>query len=574
MTIGSSAPAGRTPAEGHDVPVVSLTGVSVAYGSNLVLQDVTLDFHPGEITALLGANGAGKSTLIKALSGANSRYEGTVRLNGETVHLSSPTQARQLGISTVHQKVADGIVPGLSVAENLTLDDLAEATRHPLRSRGRQREDARRALATLGLDWPHSVLGQDAALLPISDAQLLVLARALRTTPRLLILDEPTSALTAAEADRLFGVLTSLRASGLSILYVSHRFGEIETLADRVVVLRDGRVQSDSARPFAWHEILHDMLGRATAVQHDRGTTLRGTETVASVDGVRLLPESAPLSLEIRSGEVLGVLGLIGAGKTEIAELLAGLARPATGGLTLAGHPYSPKRPGDALRAGVVLVPEDRQRQGILPGWSVLRNITLPFLAESSAVGVLRRRAERSRAERVIASLDVVTTGPEAFIDDLSGGNQQKVVVGRWLSASPRVALLDEPFRGVDIAARREIGARLATLAGDGGAAVVLSSDVDEILEVADRIVVLVGGEIALDAYADEVGRAEVIGAFLGADHAVEDPGSRLAGPSATADPPPAEPDHGAPSPDPAPDGSPSDPFRDDRGPSPERTEA
>ncbi|WP_378144966.1 sugar ABC transporter ATP-binding protein [Cnuibacter sp. UC19_7] len=554
MTIGSPAPDRRTPAEGHDVPVVSLTGVSVAYGSNLVLQDVTIDFRAGEITALLGANGAGKSTLIKALSGANSRYEGTVELGGETVHLSSPTQARQLGISTVHQKVADGIVPGLSVAENLTLDDLAEASRHPLRSRRRQRDDARRALATLGLDWPDAVLAQDAALLPISDAQLLVLARALRTTPRLLILDEPTSALTAAEAERLFGVLTALRASGLSILYVSHRFGEIETLADRVVVLRDGVLQSDSVRPFAWHEILHDMLGRATAVQHDRGTTLRGTEAVASLDGVRLFAESAPLSLEIRSGEVLGVLGLIGAGKTEIAELLAGLARPASGGLTLGGRAFAPKRPGDALRAGVVLVPEDRQRQGILPGWSVLRNITLPFLAESSALGVLRRRTERTRADRVIDSLDVVTTGPDAFIDDLSGGNQQKVVVGRWLSASPRVAILDEPFRGVDIAARREIGARLATLAGDGGAAVVLSSDVDEILEVADRIVVLVGGEIALDAYADEVGRAEVIGAFLGADHAVDDPGSRLARP-------------GAPS---ASSGSASD----DPEPSPERTEA
>ncbi|MFB2554435.1 sugar ABC transporter ATP-binding protein [Herbiconiux liangxiaofengii] len=509
-------PSVPAPVEGHDVTVVSLTGVSVAYGSNVVLQGVDLDFRAGEITALLGANGAGKSTLIKALSGANSRYGGRIAIGGETVHLSSPTQARQLGISTVHQKVADGIVPGLTVAENLTLDDLAQASRSPLRVKRRALPDARAALATLGLDWSDALLETDAERLAISDAQLLVLARALRSTPRLLILDEPTSALTAAEAERLFGVLRTLRAQGLSIVYVSHRFGEIEALADRVVVLRDGIVQSVSERPFAWHDILHDMLGRQTSLDHERGDAARGTDAVARLEQVVVLPEAPAIDLEIRRGEVLGVLGLIGAGKTEIAELLGGLATPLAGSLTLDGAPYAPRRPGDAIRAGVVLVPEDRQKQGILPGWSVLQNITLPFLAASSTGGLLRRRSERERARTVIDTLSVVTSGPDALIDDLSGGNQQKVVVGRWLSAAPKLALLDEPFRGVDIAARREIGARLAALAADGAAAVVFSSDVDEILEVADRIVVLVAGRIELDRYADEVDRSSVIGAFLG----------------------------------------------------------
>ncbi|WP_440711546.1 sugar ABC transporter ATP-binding protein [Herbiconiux sp. YIM B11900] len=514
MTSASTAPI-----EGHDVRVVSLVGVSVAYGSNVVLTDVSLDFRAGEITALLGANGAGKSTLIKALSGANSRYSGEILVGGSVASLGSPVQARQLGISAVHQKVADGIVPGLSVAENLTLDDLAHASRHPLRNRRAALADARAALATLGLDWPDSVLDQDADRLAISDAQLLVLARALRSTPQLLILDEPTSALTAAEAERLFEVLRSLRAQGLSIVYVSHRFGEIEALADRVVVLRDGIVQSNAVRPFEWNEILHDMLGRATDLDHDRGETHRGSAVVATLDGIRLFPESAPVDLTVKAGEVLGILGLIGAGKTEIAELLGGLATPLAGSLTLQGAPYAPKRPRDAITAGVVLVPEDRQKQGILPGWSVLRNITLPFLSESSVFGLVRRRTERSRAETVIQTLSVVASGPDASIDDLSGGNQQKVVVGRWLSADPKLAILDEPFRGVDIAARREIGARLAALAADGAAAVVLSSDVDEIFEVADRIVVLVGGSVELDRYADEVDRSTVIGAFLGQSH-------------------------------------------------------
>jgi simple sugar transport system ATP-binding protein len=285
------------------------------------------------------------------------------------------------------------------------------------------------------------------------------------------------------------------------------------------VVLRDGIVQSTSERPFEWHGILHDMLGRATALDHDRGETHRGTDVAATLDGVRLFPESAPVDLAIRSGEVLGILGLIGAGKTEIAELLGGLATPLAGTLTLRGDPYAPRRPGDAIAAKVVLVPEDRQRQGILPGWSVLRNITLPFLRESSVAGLVRRRFERSRADSVIDTLSVVASGPNASIDDLSGGNQQKVVVGRWLSAGPALAILDEPFRGVDIAARREIGQRLAALAADGAAAVVLSSDVDEIFEVADRIVVLVAGQIELDRYADEVDRSTVIGAFLGQSH-------------------------------------------------------
>lgn len=507
------------PIEGHDVSVVSLAGVSVAYGSNVVLTDVSLDFRAGEITALLGANGAGKSTLIKALSGANPRYSGEIRIDDAVVQLGSPVQARQLGISAVHQKVADGIVPGLSVAENLTLDDLAHASRHPIRNKRAARDDARAALATLGLDWSDSILNQDADRLAISDAQLLVLARALRSTPQLLILDEPTSALTAAEAERLFDVLRSLRATGLSIVYVSHRFGEIEALADRVVVLRDGIVQSTTVRPFTWHEILHDMLGRATELDHDRGATHRGTTTIATLEGIRLFPESEPLDLTIKAGEVLGVLGLIGAGKTEIAELLGGLAAPRAGTLALEGAPYAPRHPGDAIAAGVVLVPEDRQRQGILPGWSVQQNVTLPFLKKSSVGGLLRGRAERRRTEEVIGSLSVVTSGPDEAIDDLSGGNQQKVVVGRWISAGPRLALLDEPFRGVDIAARREIGARLSALAAEGAAAVVLSSDVDEIFEVADRIVVLVAGRVELDRYADEVDRSTVIGAFLGQEH-------------------------------------------------------
>ena len=501
--------------------VVELAGVGAAYGPTTVLRDVDLALYGGQITGLLGANGAGKSTLIKVLSGLKPEHPGTVRVDGGSVALSSPVEAGRLGVATVHQNVADGIVPGLSVAENLLLDELAGGARRFV-TRGDTLRRAGPVLATLGLAWSDAVLRADAGDLAISDAQLLVLARVLHRRPRLLILDEPTSTLTAREAGRLFDLLRTLRDDGLAIVYVSHRFGEVESLADRVVVLRDGTVKLDVTRDaatFDWAAILRAMLGREIELDLARRTAHRGDgDTAATVRGVPLLPDAPPLDLDVRRGEVLAVLGLIGAGKTELAETLAGARRvPDGGSLTLGGRPYAPSSPAAAIAGGVVLVPEDRRAQGLFPGWTLAGNVSAPFLAELSRWGgVLSRRAETDRAAQVIAALDVRTPGPHALVDELSGGNQQKVVVGRWLGAAPSLIVLDEPFRGVDLGARRDIAATVGDLAHAGAAAVVCTSDVDEALEIADRVVVLVEGRLSLDAYIDEVSHDDVVAAFLG----------------------------------------------------------
>lgn len=506
----TAAPAART----EDSTVLRARSVGVRFGQNQVLTDISLELSSGTITALLGTNGAGKSTLIGAISGAYPHYTGSISLAGETSKISSPATARRRGIETVHQRIADGIVPGLSVADNLLLNDLATSG-HRLVRRPESEREARRALTRLGLTWSTEVLRADAAHLGTSDRQLLILARALRSTPRLLILDEPTSALTDAESDRLFDVLRDLRDDGLAIVIVSHRFGEIERLADRIVVLRDGGIALSATRPFDWPRALEAMLGVSTALQAHVTDPLPAGEAALTVTGAHLLPGSAPLDLTVHDGQVTGILGLIGAGKTELAETIVG-ERRAGAAMSLDERAYEPHSVADALAARVALVPEDRQRDGIQPGWSIAHTVSLPMLKEiTDRLGILRGRRERAIGSEVIDGFNVIAEGSDDIVDELSGGNQQKVLVGRWLRTDPRVAVLDEPFRGVDIAARRVIGEAARSHARAGNAVLVMSSDVDEILEVADRIVVLVGGQITLDAIAGAHDRTRVVAALL-----------------------------------------------------------
>ncbi|MGW7042775.1 sugar ABC transporter ATP-binding protein [Streptomyces avermitilis] len=498
-----------------DAPAVALRDVSMAFGGKTVLASVSLDIAPGSVVALLGANGAGKSTLIKILSGVHTDHGGDIRVNGAPAALQSPLAARRLGIQTVHQRIGEGIVPGLTVAENLVFEELAQQRGNPFLNGRRLLARAREIQSALDLGWSDTVLRRDVTELGISDRQLLILARALAGRPRLLILDEPTSALSATEAERLFALVERMRDEGIAVLYVSHRLGEIDALADRLVVLRDGRLTEDQAKPFDWDSALRAMLAQAqeATTARPRRAGDRG-ETVLSLRGVPLLDGGTPQDLDLRTGEVTGVVGLLGAGKTELARGLFGAEPFTRGAVELDGRPYAPRRPADAIRNRIHLVPEDRHADALVPGWSVARNISLPFLkslAPLSAAGLVNRSKEDALGRDTIEQLGVVARDEHSTVEELSGGNQQKVVVGRWLAESPRVLILDEPFRGVDIGARRDIGRRARALAADGAAVLVLSADVDEVLEIADRVVVLAAGEIRLDAYGEDAERDRVI---------------------------------------------------------------
>lgn len=503
----------EVPVGTQDETAVSLRDVSMAFGGKPVLTSVSLDLAPGSVVALLGANGAGKSTLIKILSGVHASHGGQVLVGGEPVALQSPLAARQLGIQTVHQRISEGVVPGLSVAENLVFEELAQGRGNPLLNGRRLLARAREIQATLELGWDTDVLRRDVAELGISDQQLLILARALSTRPRLLVLDEPTSALSATEAERLFAIVGRLRAEGIAVLYVSHRLGEIDSLADRLVVLRDGRLTDDLTKPFDWDRALRAMLAQPQGATTARPRDGNGGTGAAALRlrGVPLLPGRRPQDLDIRSGEVTGVVGLLGAGKTELARGLFGAEPFPAGTLELDGRPYRPRRPADAISRGVHLVPEDRHADALIPGWTVARNVSLPFLRSLSRAGLVRGSQEAALGRRTIGELGVVARDENSTVEELSGGNQQKVVVGRWLATTPRVLILDEPFRGVDIGARRDIGRRARALAADGAAVLVLSADVDEVLEVADRLIVLTEGEIRLDAYGEDAERDQVI---------------------------------------------------------------
>jgi|AntAceMinimDraft_12_1070368.scaffolds.fasta_scaffold01732_4 simple sugar transport system ATP-binding protein len=490
---------------------VEMKDISKSFDSNMVLRGVDLSVPAGKVTALLGANGAGKSTLIKILSGLYPDHGGQVLVNGKPVVLESPARAKSQGIQTVHQRVDEAVVPGLSVAENLLFEKIAAGAKGMSGSLRSLLPEARKVAAALSLDWSDRFLRKDVYELDIADQQLLTLARAVVDEPSLLVLDEPTSALSAAEVDTLMAVIRRLRDQGVGILYVSHRLSEVDAIADHLVVLRDGVIRGEQDKPFAWNDALSQMLGEDSRGESSASAEQRGTEELLAISGLKLFPRSEPFDLSIRSGEVTGVIGLLGSGKSEIAEAIFGVSKISPRSMTLDQRAYNPTHPARAIKRGVYLVPEDRARLSMFPEWSISQTVTLPFLEKVTKGMTINFAQEKEMGAEVIENLGVVAQGPEQSVDSLSGGNQQKVIVGRWLMGDPKILVLDEPFRGVDIGARRAISQKSRDLAASGRAVLVFTSEVDELFEVADRVIVLVDGVPRMDTYLSKTNREEIM---------------------------------------------------------------
>ncbi len=493
------------------IAAIGMSDITMAFGANEVLKGIDLELESGTVTAMLGANGAGKSTLIKVLSGVNEGYGGSVVIDGSVVHLDHPNTARAHGIQAVHQKIADGIVPGLSVAENLLFEGIVNNRFPRAASLRRLMPEARRMIGVLDLDWSDDLLRSDVYELPIADQQLLLLCRALVVQPRLLILDEPTSALSESEADRLFEVIRRLRADGVAIFYVSHRLAEIDDIADRLLVLRDGVIRSEQTRPFDWSSALHEMLDADESDQRERTLELRGTDDTLVLERVQLLPKSNPLDLSIRAGEVTGVFGLLGSGGAALAHGIFGSEPFVTGTMQLNGKPFKPKSPADAIARDVYMVPEDRMSSTLIKKWTVSMIATFPFLGDVSRLAVLNPQAESAVGRSVIEEFDVIAQSEDDPVMSLSGGNQQKVVVGRWLRMEPTVMVLNEPFQGVDVGARHDLAEKAREVAAAGSAVVVMSTDLEEVMEVSDRVVVLADGNLRFDSYLADTTRDEIL---------------------------------------------------------------
>ena len=485
-------------ATARSAPVLRARGVSKRFGGIVALSDVDLAVQGGEIHALMGENGAGKSTLMKILAGVYTDYQGQLELDGQPIAFSSVRQAEAAGIAIIHQEL--NLVPELSVADNIFLGREPRIAGLVI-DRRRSSREARALLKRLGISLdPSARVGP----LRVGEQQLVEIAKALSLDARVLIMDEPTSALSPAECERLFQIIRQLAKDGVAIIYISHRLDEILQLAQRVTVFRDGRhVLTQPIGELTEDRIVAAMVGRELlAADYDTPAALG--RTVLSVRDLKLaVPHRNAwrdvlhgVTFDLAEGEVLGIGGLLGAGRTEILESLFGASDGVvSGGIEIDGRAVEIRSPADARRLGLALVTEDRKAEGLHLEASIVDNVALPLVSRLSRYGVRAFAAERRQAQGAVKSLNIRCSGVDQAAGRLSGGNQQKVVIGKWLATKPRILLLDEPTRGIDVGAKREIYDLIFKLAREDGIAIVfVSSEMPELLLLADRILVMSEG--------------------------------------------------------------------------------
>ncbi len=475
-------------------PLLQMTGISKAFPGVQALDDVSLELGAGEVVALVGENGAGKSTLIKILSGAYRADAGEILLDGAPLGRFSPHDAQRLGISVIYQEF--NLAPPLSVAENIYVG------RQPRTPLGlvdfrRMERDAQRVVDSLALPLDVRRLVHT---LSVAERQMVEIAKAISFQARIIVMDEPTAVLTEHETATLFGLVQRLREQGVSVIYISHRLEEVFAVADRVVVLRDGRrVGSMAVAAAAVEQIIALMVGRELTERFGKQRVEIG-EPVLQVRGLsRAAGGVRDVSLTVRAGEIVGMAGLVGAGRTEIARAIFAIDRPDAGDIEVRGQPVRLREPLDAIRAGMGFVTEDRKEQGLFLRLAVRENIASASLGELSWAGFIRFGEERRRVGALIEQLRIRTPSQEQQAQFLSGGNQQKVALARWLALRPDVLILDEPTRGIDVGAKAEIYALMGELARHGVGMLMISSELPEILGMSDRILVVREGTVVAE---------------------------------------------------------------------------
>ena len=483
--------------------LLEMRGVTKRFPGVVALEDVDLTLRAGEVHVLLGENGAGKSTLIKMLAGAQPPDAGEILIEGRPVSIPDAQTAAALGIGVVFQEFT--LVPQLTVAENIYLG--RQPRRFGLIDRRRLRRDARALLTRLGLD-----LDVDAVVseLGIARRQLVEIAKALSHEVRILVLDEPTAVLSGQEIDVLFGLVDGLTAQGTGVVFISHHLEEIPRIGTRVTVLRDGRAVGELPAQAPQQELVERMVGRSIDQQYPRRRPEAG-EPLLRVEHLTRAGHFTDVSFEVRAGEVVGIGGLVGAGRTEVVRAVFGADRYDSGSVHVAGQPLRPADPAAAHHAGLGLVPEDRGRQGLVLGASIADNLSLPTMQQATRAGFVDLRGQRRRGGEVAEQLRVRMSGLDQQVGQLSGGNQQKVVIGKWLMSDLKVLILDEPTRGIDVGAKVEIYELINELTARGAAVLVVSSEMPELLGMSDRVLVMADGRLRGELDAAEANSARVM---------------------------------------------------------------
>ncbi|MCC5972609.1 MAG: sugar ABC transporter ATP-binding protein [Rubellimicrobium sp.] len=491
-------------------PALEMTGIGKRFPGVVALEDVGLRLEPGRVHALMGENGAGKSTLIKILAGVYLPDEGTIRIGGEEVALQSPRDALARGVKVVFQEIA--LIDEFTVAENLFLGEYPVGPGGSIR--WRQIEDEARALFDrVGFAVDPRAKVRD---LPVSQQQMVEIARALAKDARIVVMDEPSSSLTPAEVEQLFAVIRRLTGLGIAVLYVSHKLDEIFAIADTVTVLRDGR--HVSTKPKAEHtedSLIHDMIGRKIEALYPRTRGHVPGEIMLSVEDLETATGLRDIAFTARAGEVVGFFGLMGAGRTELAKAIVGFDRIRAGRIEIDGTPLSPHDTATGVRLGIGLLSEDRKREGLMLDLEVTANASLASLPKWAKGPFIDGRRERAAVQDYVDRFRIRTPGLDQPIKLLSGGNQQKVLVSRWLLKGLKVIVVDEPTRGIDVGAKAEIFALIDQLASQGLAVVMMTSEMPELLGLSDRIMVMAGGRITAELDAATATQEEILNAAI-----------------------------------------------------------